>query len=179
VVKGIEEHWHSGLLVNAQAVGQGIVSFVILDNQMPYQGFIQSAVSLHEALQAAGVVFVGAPDVNLYLGGSVQAQQVEHVRVVDQLLDASFRYAFIRRIEQYELIGMHGYPHAMGLDEGTDIPEILPEEILPVETAYGMGSKRDQIRGYPEKKDMVFGVESEHLKKTLKVVADRAYQTVV
>jgi len=104
---------------------------------------------------------------------------MQRLRVVDQLLDASLRHAFIRRIEQYELIGMHGYPHVVVLDECADPAEIFQEEILPVEAAYGMGGEGDQIRGYPEEKDMVFGVEPEHLEQALEVVADGVYQALL
>lgn len=84
--------------------------------------------------------------------------------MIQKFLLTSFEDPQLRGVDQGELIRMHGYPHVIPLHQIADPSQLRFKMILPVKPANRMRGEGNQVRGDPEKQDIMLMIELEHLK---------------
>ena len=121
-MEGVEQHGDAQAAGKLQALGGGPEPVVVLDDEPPPDRLPQPGEALGEPLQGGRPVAVDSADVDLDAGGGIQAEEVQHPRVILQLGGRAPGHGRVGGVEQGERVRVHGDAHPVLPDDGADRP---------------------------------------------------------
>ena len=145
MMKHIEHDRDTGRTEQRNTICDRVISVVVLNDKPPSNGWFKTRVPFFKTLHAQSLVFVYAADVYLDLCGRIELHEVEYLGMISEFFQTPVQNRSVDRIQQGELVRMHGNAHIVFFDVSANAGECNPEIPLPWKLVHGMRRERNQV----------------------------------